>query len=127
MIPLIFLMSVLLPGAQITEANLQTLFNSADACLANASIINLTLDRYTCCNALEQTYYFINNLDLTQYSPELQQHAQNLQNQMYPYTLVPNGIGSLGPITDGVAQGCIPPGIPYADAPEPSETLEQFD
>lgn len=101
-------MSVLLPGAQLTESNLNVLFNSADACVANASIINLTLDRYTCCNILEQTYYFINNLDLSQYSPEVQEHANNLQAAIYPFTLVTNGVGSLGPIVDGVAQGCIP-------------------
>jgi hypothetical protein len=108
MLPLIFFMSILLPGAQITEPNLNTLFASADTCIAHASIINLTLDRYSCCNILEMTNYIINNEDLSTFSPELQAHADDLKEAIYPFTPGPLGIGSLGPIVDGVAQGCIP-------------------
>lgn len=98
-----------LMAQEINETNLNLLFNSADYCLSIISTADLLLQRYDCCNAVEQTWEFINTLDLTGFSPELQAHASNLYNQILPLTEGPLGVGKLGPIIDGVAQGCIVP------------------
>lgn len=100
---------------EINETNLNLLFNSADYCLSIIGTTNLLLQRYDCCNTVEQTWEFINTLDLTGFSPELQAHANNLYNQILPLTAGPLGVGKLGPIIDGVAQGCIVPCDPLVD------------
>ena len=107
-IMLTFLGTHPLNAAEINETNLNTLFNSADYCLANADIIRFSIDRYNCCNIMEQTWQFITTLDFMQFSPDLQQHAYALHNEISPLTVGPLGVGQLGPIVDGVAQGCIP-------------------